>query len=319
MVARRFQLEGMPMLDRSAKGVFVIAPTPFLPDGSLDLVSTDRMTDAFIAAGASGMTILGVMGEAPKLTETESLTFVDRVIRRAAGRIPVVVGASAPGFAQMKAVARGSMDLGAAGVMVSPPPGLKGDEAVVSYIAQALDVVDAPFVLQDYPQLTGVTMTAPMIARMAQDPRLVMLKAEDWPGLDKLTAIRRLEAEGKMPRVSILGGVGGQFLPEELARGADGIMTGYAFPEMLVNVCRLMGAGQRDAAQDLFDLHLPLIRTEVQPGLGLAIRKYVLVKRGIIAHATLRAPGPKLTPETAAEVDYLLARLARTQPLAAAA
>ena len=100
------------MLDRSAKGVFVIAPTPFLPDGALDLASTDRMTDAFIAAGASGMTILGVMGEAPKLTEAESLSFVDRVLKRVAGRIPVVVGASAPGFAQMKAIARGSLDLG---------------------------------------------------------------------------------------------------------------------------------------------------------------------------------------------------------------
>jgi 4-hydroxy-tetrahydrodipicolinate synthase len=182
-----------------------------------------------------------------------------------------------------------------------------------------MDVVDAPFVLQDYPQLSGITMTAPMIARMAADQRMVMLKAEDWPGLDKLTAVRRLEAEGRMPRVSILGGVGGQFLPEELARGADGIMTGYAFPEMLVKVCALMAAGQRDSAQDLFDIHLPLIRTEVQPGLGLAIRKYVLVKRGIIAHDTLRAPGPKMSAETAGEVDYLLARLGRTERLAAAA
>ena len=306
------------MLDRSAKGVFVIAPTPFLPDGSIDLASTDRMTDAFIAAGASGMTILGVMGEAPKLTEAESLAFVERVLKRVAGRIPVVVGASAPGFAQMKAIARGSMDLGAAGIMVSPTPGLKGDDAVIAYIAQAMDVVDAPFVLQDYPQLTGITMTAPMIARMAADQRMVMLKAEDWPGLDKLTAVRRLEAEGKMPRVSILGGVGGQFLPEELARGADGIMTGYAFPEMLVKVCALMAAGQRDAAQDLFDIHLPLIRTEVQPGLGLAIRKYVLMKRGIIAHDTLRAPGPKMSKETAGEVDYLMARLVRAEARLAA-
>ena len=313
------QPEALPMLDRSAKGVFVIAPTPFLPDGSLDLDSTDRMTEAFIAAGAAGMTILGVMGEAPKLTEAESLAFVERVIRRVDGRLPVVVGASAPGFAQMKAIARGSMERGAAGIMVSPVPGLKGDEAVIAYNAQAMDVVDAPFVLQDYPQLSGVTMTAPMIARMAADPRMVMLKAEDWPGLDKLTAIRRLEADGKMPRVSILGGVGGQFLPEELARGADGVMTGYAFPEMLVAVCNLMWAGKRDAAQDLFDAHLPLIRTEVQPGLGLAIRKYVLKRRGIIAHDTLRAPRPTLTPETAAEVDYLLGRLARVQPLKAAA
>ncbi|MBR0649413.1 dihydrodipicolinate synthase family protein [Roseomonas terrae] len=306
------------MLDRSAKGVFVIAPTPFLPGGALDLDSTDRMTDAFIAAGASGMTILGVMGEAPKLTEAESLTFVDRVLKRVKGRIPVVVGASAPGFAQMKAISRGSMDLGAAGIMVSPAPGLKGDEAVVSYIAQAMDVVDGPFVLQDYPQLTGITMTAAMIARMAQDQRMVMLKAEDWPGLDKLTAVRKLEAEGKMPRVAILGGVGGQFLPEELARGADGIMTGYAYPEMLVKVCQLMGAGRRDAAQDLFDLHLPLIRTEVQPGLGLAIRKYVLKKRGIIAHDVLRAPGPKMSAETAGEVDYLMGRLERAEARLAA-
>jgi 4-hydroxy-tetrahydrodipicolinate synthase len=307
------------MLDRSAKGVFVIAPTPFLPDGALDLVSADRMTDAFLAAGAAGLTLLGVMGEAPKLTQEESVAFVDRVLKRVAGRVPVVVGASSPGFAQMKALSRAVLDLGAAGIMVSPPPGLKGDEAVVSYIAQAVETVDAPFVLQDYPQLTGITMTAPMIARMAGDARVVMLKAEDWPGLDKLTAVRALEAAGRMPRLSILGGVGGQFLPEELARGADGIMTGYAFPEMLVKVCELMAAKQRDAAQDLFDIHLPLIRTEVQPGLGLAIRKYVLVKRGIIAHATLRAPRPKLSAETAGEVDYLLARLGRTERLSAAA
>jgi 4-hydroxy-tetrahydrodipicolinate synthase len=210
----------------------------------------------------------------------------------------------------MRAVARGALDLGAAGIMVAPAPGLKGDDAVLSYIMQAMDVVgDAPFVLQDFPQLTGIHISAAMVARAAADPRLVMLKAEDYPGLDKLSAIRKMEADGKMPRISILGGNGGQFLPEELSRGADGIMTGYAFPEMLAEVIALMAAGKRDAAQDAFDLHLPLIRSELQPGLGLAIRKHVLARRGIIAHAALRAPGPKLSAETKAEIDYLLARL----------
>ena len=298
------------MLTRNAKGVFVIAPTPFLPDGALDLPSADRMTDAFLAAGASGLTLLGVMGEAPKLDQEEAISFVARVINRVAGRVPVVVGASAPGFASMRAVARGALDLGAAGIMVAPAPGLKGDDAVLSYIMQAMDAVgDAPFVLQDFPQLTGIHISAAMVARAAADPRLVMLKAEDYPGLDKLSAIRKMEAEGKMPRISILGGNGGQFLPEELGRGADGIMTGYAFPEMLAQVIALMAAGKHDAAQDAFDLHLPLIRSELQPGLGLAIRKHVLARRGIIAHAALRAPGPKLSPETTAEIDYLLARL----------
>ena len=298
------------MLTRNTKGVFVIAPTPFLPDGVLDLASADRMTDAFLSAGASGLTLLGVMGEAPKLDQEEAISFVKRVINRVAGRVPVVVGASAPGFASMRAVARGALDLGAAGIMVAPPPGLKGDDAVLSYIMQAMDAVgDAPFVLQDFPQLTGIHISAAMVARAAADARLVMLKAEDCPGLDKLSAIRQMEKDGKMPRISILGGNGGQFLPEELSRGADGVMTGYAFPEMLVKVIALMGAGQRDAAQDAFDAHLPLIRSELQPGLGLAIRKHVLVRRGILAHATLRAPGPKLSAATVSEIDYLLRRL----------
>ncbi len=300
------------MLDANAKGVFVIAPTPFTEDGALDLHSADSMVDAYLAAGASGLTILGIMGEAPKLDAAESALFVRRVLARVAGRVPVVVGVSSPGFASMKALAQEARAAGAAGVMVAPTPGLKGDDAVVAYCQQAMDICgDLPFVLQDYPQQTGITLTTAMLARLLADPRLVMLKAEDWPGLDKLSAIRRAEAAGTQRRIAILGGNGGQFLCEELARGADGIMTGYAFPEMLVGVCALMAKGERDAAQDLFDRHLPLIRTELQPGLGLAVRKYVLQQRGIIASAALRAPGPRLSPETRAEVDYLLARISR--------
>ncbi|GGC42844.1 dihydrodipicolinate synthase family protein [Siccirubricoccus deserti] len=299
-------------LDETARGVFVIAPTPFTDTGALDEASTDRMVDGFLAAGASGLTILGIMGEAPKLDGAEALAFTARVLKRVAGRVPVIVGVSSPGFASMKALAAGAMDAGAAGVMIAPPAGLRGDDAVVGYIAQAAAVVgDAPYVLQDFPQATGTFMSVEMIRRMAEDPRLVMLKAEDWPGLDKLSALRRLTAEGRMRRISILGGNGGQFLPEELHRGADGIMTGYAFPEMLVQVCRLMAAGDRAAAHDAFDPHLPLIRTELQPGLGLAVRKYVLQRRGFIASAALRAPGPKLSAETQAEVEFLLERLGR--------
>lgn len=300
------------MLTEAASGVFVIAPTPFGQDGALDLESADRMTDGFLAAGAAGLTLLGVMGEAPKLDQEEAIHFVRRVLRRVDGRVPVVVGVSAPGFAPMRALTRAVMGEGAAGVMIAPPAGLKGDDAVVGYCAQASEAVAPhPWVLQDFPQLTGIPVSAGMVQRIAQaDPRMVMLKAEDWPGLDKLSAIRRMEREGAMRRLSILGGNGGLFLPQELERGADGVMTGYAWPEMLVAVCRMMREGQRDAAHDLHDLHLPLIRYETQPGLGLAVRKYVLRKRGLLASAALRAPGPKLTPETVAEIEHLLARLA---------
>lgn len=303
----------MQRLDESAKGVFAIAPTPFLENGALDEASTERMTDAFLEAGASGLTILGIMGEAPKLDAEEARRFVSLVLRRVDGRVPVIVGVSAPGFAAMRALARASAEAGAAGVMIAPANGLRGDDAVISYMAGAAEAVgDIPWVFQDYPQLTGVYTSPDMIRRMAEaDPRLVMVKAEDWPGLDKITALRRLSDGGKMRRLSILGGNGGLFLPEEMERGADGIMTGYAVPELLVRVCRLIAEGDRTAAHDLFDLHLPLIRTEHQPGLGLAVRKYVLRRRGIIAHEGLRAPGPKLSAETRAEVDWLLERLSR--------
>src|SRR5436853_7674864 len=101
-----------------------------------------------------------------------------------------------------------------------------------------------------------------------------------------------------------------------MERGADGAMTGYAFPELLIDVVRLSKEGKRDAAHDLFDAHLPLIRYEQQPGPGLAVRKYVMMRRGIIAHDTLRKPAANLSAAARAEVDYLLSRVARVDPRA---
>lgn len=305
------------MLTAQAQGVCVICPTPFLPDGALDERSAASMTEAYVAAGATGLTILGIMGEAPKLDAEESLRLLRIVLHHAHG-LPVIVGVSAPGYAPMRALAQRSMAAGAAGVMIAPPMGLRGDEAVIAWMQGAAEAVaPAPWCLQDYPQLTGVTITARMIATLAKaDRHLVMLKAEDNPGLDKISALVAMMEAGEMPRIAIYGGNGGQFLPEETLRGADGMMTGYAFPEMLVRVRALLLDGKQDAAMEVFEAHLPLIRTELQPGLGLAVRKHVLARRGIIAHATLRAPAPRLSDASRAEVDALLARLARRDPVA---
>ena len=302
-------------LDSTASGTFVIAPTPFLPDGGLDLASAARMTEAYLKMGATGLTILGIMGEAPKLDAAESTAFVKAVLTANAGQVPVVVGVSSPGFAAMRALSHEVMEAGAAGVMIAPTPGLKGDDAVIAYFQQASETVGpAPWCLQDFPQANGVAITPKLVARIAADPRLVMLKAEDWPGLDKISAIRALEAAGEMKRLSIMGGFSGLFLPEELSRGTDGVMTGYAFPELLVALCK---NGPTEEMWDRFEAHLPLIRTDNQPGLGLAVRKYVLMRRGIIAHETARAPAPRLSPPARAEVDHLLARLGRRDPVAA--
>jgi 4-hydroxy-tetrahydrodipicolinate synthase len=155
-------------------------------------------------------------------------------------------------------------------------------------------------------------MTPGVIRRIVTDnPSCVMLKHEDWPGLDKISSLRGFERDGSMRPISILCGNGGLFLDFEMERGADGAMTGYCFPDMLADVVRLAGRGERDASHDLFDAHLPLIRYEQQPGVGLAVRKYVLKRRGVLASDAQRKPGASLGPAARAEVDYLLARLAR--------
>jgi 4-hydroxy-tetrahydrodipicolinate synthase len=303
----------MTKLTQKAAGTFAIAPTPFHDDGRIDEKSIDRLTDFYAEIGCDGVTVLGIMGEAPKLDGSEAEEVARRFVKRAKN-MQVIVGVSAPGFAAMRSLARASMDAGAAGVMIAPTPTLRTDDQIVTYFRQAAEAIgpDIPWVLQDYPLTLSVIFTPEVIRRIVMDnPSCVMLKHEDWPGLEKISALRGFQKDGSLRPLSILTGNGALFLDFEMERGADGAMTGYAFPEMLIDVVRLSKEARRDAAHDLFDAHLPLIRYEQQPGIGLAVRKYVLQKRGIIVSSAQRKPGSSLTPTARVEVDYLLSRVAR--------
>jgi len=300
-------------LTHRAAGTFAIAPTPFHDDGRIDEASIDRLADFYTEVGCNGVTVLGIMGEAPKLDGAEAEAIVKRFIRRA-DKLQIVVGVSAPGFAAMRTLAHASMEAGAAAVMIAPTPNLRTDDQITTYFKQAVDAIgsDIPWVLQDYPLTLSVVMTPAVIRRIVMDnPSCVMLKHEDWPGLEKITTLRNFQKDGSLRPLSILTGNGAMFLDFEMERGADGAMTGYAFPEMLIDVVRLSKQSKRDAAHDLFDAHLPLIRYEQQAGVGLAVRKYVLHKRGVLASPAQRKPGSTLSAQAKAEVDYLLSRVAR--------
>ncbi|MBL8378270.1 MAG: dihydrodipicolinate synthase family protein [Burkholderiales bacterium] len=295
-------------LDASASGMYVISATPFTDAGALDIESTGRLMDFYLKCGVTGMTILGIMGEAPKMSGEESLTFVRECLARF--KLPVIVGVSAAGMDNMVGFSKKVMDAGAAGVMVAPIGGLKTDEQIRGYFDQvAKGLAGIPWVLQDYPAVTTVTMSTPLIISMIADyPDMVMLKHEDWPGNNKVSRLRAAEKEGGR-RVSILIGNGGAHYTQLLARGVDGAMTGYAYPDVLVRVRDLHVAGKTAAAEDLFDACLPLLMQEMQPGLGLAVRKYALMKRGAILSDRVRAPGPKVNDADRAEVDGLMRRL----------
>jgi 4-hydroxy-tetrahydrodipicolinate synthase len=197
--------------------------------------------------------------------------------------------------------------------MVAPMGGLNTDQKIENYFHAVCNALgDTPIVLQDYPPTTGVWFSTPLLTKLFADlPSLKVLKHEDWPGLRKITQFRTAEAAGAHRRISLLVGNGGLFLPLELARGVDGAMTGFAFPEMLVQVCDMFAASDREAAEDLFDAYLPLMRYEQQIGIGLAIRKETLRRRGVIATAVARAPGQSLDAHDEAELTALLTRLDR--------
>jgi len=295
-------------------GVYAIAPTPFTDDGRVDTGSLDRLIAYYEETGVTGLTILGQMGEAPKLESEESASIVARVLGRT--RLPVVVGVSAPGFASMRRLTAASMDAGAAGVMIAPPSTLRTDDQIVSYYKNAAAAIgeSVPVVVQDYPLTFSVVMSPGVIVRLVNEiPGVVALKHEDWPGLEKISALRASERAGTMRPISILCGNGGLFLDFELERGADGAMTGYCYPELLVSLVNLSGRGARDEAHDVFDAHLPLLRYEQQPGLGLAVRKCVMKERGLITSDFQRSPAVPLSPAARAEVAFLRQRLEAAQ------
>jgi len=295
------------MLNETARGVFTIAATPFADNGDLDISSLNRMTDFYLEKGATGLTILGMMGEAGKLSAQEAMDVVTTVVARAP--VPIVVGVSAAGFAPMRALAVAAMDAGVSAVMAAPRHTLKTDAQIVSYyhgVAEALGNI--PFVLQDCPLVTNVVVPVSVILQIVNDcPTCVMLKHEDWPGLDKISALRAASDAGAR-RISILCGNGGLYLPEELARGADGAMTGFSYPEMMAQVVMAHEAGDEARARDIFDAYLPLARYEGQPGIGLAIRKHILFQRGAIASPKVRSPGPVISPAGYREIQRLIAR-----------
>ena len=301
-------------LTEDARGVYIISATPFTDTGELDLASADSLVEFYLEKDVTGMTILGMMGEAPKLAPDESITFLEHMLNRVAGRVPVIVGVSSPGLDNMVRLCNAAMDAGAAGVMIAPPGGLTTEDKLYGYFAQVFEKLgpDIPVCYQDFPMTTGVNISTQLFNKLVADfPQLVMLKHEDWPGLNKLSAVRKLETDTGTRRVSILTGNGGLFLPMELARGADGAMTGFAYPEMLVSVVDLYRDGDREKANDIFDAYLPLVRHEQQLGAGLAIRKEILRRRGAIASAATRAPGPRLSQADHDDISFLTTRLER--------
>jgi 4-hydroxy-tetrahydrodipicolinate synthase len=296
---------------KDMKGVIAIATTPFNNENTIDYESVDSLSQYYLDSKVSGVTILGVMGEAHKLNIEEQKLLIKRYIKKLINNVPVIVGVSNPGLDNLELLSKFSMDSGASGVMISGYNGLKNDDQIKSYFNQVIDrTQDIPICLQDYPPTTNVYFSESVINNiMESHPSIEMFKHEDCPGHNKLSRLLRYRDSNLNKKFSVFVGNGGLYVPQELERGADGIMTGFAFTEMLVTLYDLFVSDEKEKAEDLFDIFLPLIRHEQQFGIGLGLRKFVLQKRGIIKSLNVRSPGPILTKDDVVEINHLLNRL----------
>lgn len=282
------------------KGIFNILATPFDEQGRIDLDSLQNLVEFQLKAGVDGLTILGVMGEVHKLSDAERDLITRIVLDQVNGRVPVVVNVTGTGTRLVAENARRTAEMGAAGVMVAPPTNLRNLDAVGDFYRTVAAASPVPVVVQDEPVSTGVIMPASFLAEL----KLPYIKLEEPPVPQKLSRIRERNSE-----TGIFGGMGGLYFLQELERGAVGTMTGFSYTEVLVSLYKAFAAGRIDEARATFYRYLPLISYEGQTGVGLAIRKEILRRRGIIEHAGLRLPGVQADRQTLDEVSRALTQV----------
>ena len=294
-------------------GIFNILATPFDSNKQVDVESLKTLVDFQLDKGAYGLTILGVLGEAAKLSVDERKQVMDTVVETVNGRVPIVVGTSHAEIDTCIALSQSAFSSGAAGVMIAPPRmDNPTDESVGALYSRIAEKINQPIVVQDFPPVNGVIMSPDFLANLAEEiPNARYLKLEDPPLMQKIDAIRQ-----RTDKYEIFGGLGGMFLLEELKRGASGTMTGFAFTEILVAVFKAVKEDRIADAEQIFDQYLPLIRFENQPVINLTIRKELLRRRGAMRHGTPRDPFAPIDAGTLDELGWILKRVGIDDPTA---
>lgn len=284
-------------------GVVPILATPFDADESLDLPSLDRTVRFMAEAGADGVTVLGVLGESNRLGDRDRETAVQTAVKAADGRIPVIVGASHPGTRATLDLIRMAADLGATAVMVAPSAEpVPNEDRVFEYYRRVGDGAPIPIIVQDHPASTAVHMSVGLLARIVREVRGVAgIKEEAVPTPPKLRAIRRA-LDGTSVRM--MTGLGALYGLYDLEAGSDGFNTGFAFPEVLIAMVAAARTGDWARVRALYTRFLPLIVFEQQP--GVAVRKEILRRRGLLADGTVRHPGAALAPDASEQLSALL-------------
>jgi 4-hydroxy-tetrahydrodipicolinate synthase len=285
------------------RGTWFVLPTPFDRDGAVDIESLRRLVEAVLGWGVDGLTALGVTSEAAELSPDERSAALHAAVESIEARVPLVVGCSGADAGSVLRLVREAAAAGAVAVMVTAPPDMGDIHRVPGFFGEVARDGGLPVMIQDEPAATGVRLPVEVLRRCLEAAGSRTVKLEDPPTPPKIAAL--LDSD---PDLAVFGGLGGVAALSELRQGACGTMTGFAFPEVLRSLRERVEAGDADGAGRLFDRYLPVIQFEAQPGIGLAVRKEVLRRRGAIDTAVTRR-GAQLDPVTSRELDDTLRRV----------
>ncbi len=286
------------------EGIFPIALTTFNEQYEIDEQSQLALINYLLDCGVHGIAIFGNASEGYALSESEKARLMPLIIKEVRKRVPVFVSTGHTGTHVAVQISKAAEEAGADGLMILPPYFLKPSaEDLFGYYQAISAAVSIPIMIQDAPLLTGVNISAAQMARLAKECANVKLtKVEAPPTAMKVTEVKQAVGD----TMTIFGGLNGHFFLEELQRGARGTMPGSDMMPMFVEVWNLYEAGKRAAARAAFNRHLPLIRFELQPGLGVSAMKHNLQTAGIIKHTTVRPPTRSLDSLAVAELQQLM-------------
>lgn len=294
-------------MNNNYQGIFPIALTTFDEHYEVDEQSQLSLINYLIECGVHGLAIFGNASEGYALSESEKARLMPLIIKEVRKRVPVFVSTGHTGTHVAVQISKAAEAAGADGLMILPPYFLKPSaEDLIGYYQAISEAVSIPIMIQDAPLLTGVNIGAAQMARLARECANVRYtKVEAPPTALKVTEVKQAVGD----TMTIFGGLNGHFFLEELQRGARGTMPGSDMMPMFVEVWQLYEAGQHQAARQAFNRYLPLIRFELQPGLGVSAMKHNLQAQGIIKHVTVRPPTRALDPIGREELQQLTADL----------
>ena len=285
------------------EGVIPILATPFRDDEQLDLDAWDRLLDFMVRLGVDGVTILGVLGESNRLNDHEREALIARSVATVGQRVPVIVGTSFSGSQAARHLALRAQELGADALLIAPgKEPVPNDDRIVEYYQRIATGLTIPIVLQDHPASTDVHLSVPLLLRIAREvPAIACIKEEAVPTAPRIAQL----VEGLAGRnIAILTGLGALYAPFDLAAGSAGFNTGFAFPEVLQAMMAAARSADWPRVHALYARFAALIVFEQQP--GVAVRKEMLRRRGLLTSARARHPGASICPFAMAQLDAVL-------------